>query len=464
MSKKEKRIFSTNLLLFSVLTFGIDFLHLGEYYLYERLFFFYFPQRGVQALDKVIFHVDCNKFFASVECLHRPEIREKPVAVGGSVEKRHGIVLTANQIAAARGVKTAMPLWQALNRCPDLVVVPPNYPLYLRFSNMARNIYLRYTDKVEPFGLDECWLDVTDNVKNMDEGRNLAEKMREQIKEELGITVSIGVSWNKVFAKLGSDYKKPDAVTVFSRENYEKLVFPLPVRDLLYVGPATEKKLLARGIFTIGDIAKTSPEQLCSFLGVNGYMLHSFASGNEHSEVKDCEHQRGIKSVGNSVTAPRDLVSSEDIKLTFSVLCDTVARRLRDSGLKAKKVGISVRDCTLHTITRQLSLSFSTASQKVLLHAATELFEAEVSAPFAIRSLGICAFNLEDENETVQFDIFGDVKQNIKMEKLEKTVDWLKGRFGNDCLKKASQMTDIKLTDFDPYEEHTVHPEGWFRL
>ncbi len=415
-------------------------------------------------MDRIIFHIDCNKFFASVECLHRPEIREFPVAVGGSVERRHGIVLTANQLASSRGVKTAMPLWQALNKCPSLVVVPPNYPLYVRFSNMARKIYLEYTDLVEPFGLDECWLDVTDNVKNIEEGRLLAERIRERIKNELGITVSIGVAWNKVFSKLGSDYKKPDAVTVFTRENYKKLIFPLPVRDLLYIGPATEKKLLARGVFTIGDIAKTSPEELCSFLGVNGYMLHSFASGSEDSAVKSCEHQRGIKSVGNSVTAPRDLVSFEDIKLTFSVLCDTVARRLRDNGLKAKKVGISVRDSSLHTITRQLTLSFSTASEKVLLHAATELFESHISEPFSIRSIGICAFNLEDENETVQFDLFGEVKTNIRFEKLEKTVDRLKERFGSDCLKKASQMTDLNLTDFDPYEDHKIHPEGWFRL
>lgn len=415
-------------------------------------------------MDRVIFHVDCNKFFASVECLHRPEIRHLPVAVGGSVEKRHGIVLTANGLASARGVKTAMPLWQALNRCPDLVVVPPNYPLYVRFSGLAKNIYCRYTDMVEPFGLDECWLDVTDNVKSVEDGRLLAEEIRQTVKDELGITVSIGVSWNKVFSKLGSDYKKPDAVTVFTRENYKKLIYPLPVRDLLYIGPATEKKLLARGLFTIGDIAEAPPEELCSFLGINGYMLHSFASGSEDSPVKNCEHKRGIKSIGNSVTAPRDLVCFEDVKLTFSVLCETVARRLRDSGLKAKSVGISVRNSELKTITRQLSLSYATASERVLLHAAMELFESNTDEPFKIRSVGICAFNLEDENGTVQFDLFGEVKENIKYEKLEKTVDRLRCRFGNDCVKKASQMTDMKLTDFDPYEEHKVHPEGWFRL
>ncbi|MBQ5911298.1 MAG: DNA polymerase IV [Clostridia bacterium] len=415
-------------------------------------------------MDRVILHVDCNKFFASVECLHRPEIRHLPVAVGGSVEKRHGIVLTANGLASARGVKTAMPLWQALNRCPDLVVVPPNYPLYVRFSGLAKSIYCRYTDMVEPFGLDECWLDVTDNVKDIEEGRLLAEEIRQTIKDELGITVSIGVSWNKVFSKLGSDYKKPDAVTVFTRENYKNLIYPLPVRDLLYIGPATEKKLLARGLFSIGDIAESTPEELCSFLGINGYMLHSFASGSEDSPVKNCEHKRGIKSIGNSVTAPRDLVCFEDVKLTFSVLSETVARRLRDSGLKAKSIGISMRNSELKTITRQLSLSFATASERVLLHAAMELFENNTDKPFKIRSIGICAFNLEDENGTVQFDLFGEVKENIKYERLEKTVDRLRCRFGNNCVKKASQMTDMNLTDFDPYEEHKVHPEGWFRL
>ena len=357
-----------------------------------------------------------------------------------------------------------MPLWQAFGKCPDLVVVPPNYPLYVRFSNMARKIYCEYTDLVEPFGLDECWLDVTDNVRSIEEGRLLAEQIRKRIKSELGITVSIGVSWNKVFSKLGSDYKKPDAVTIFTRENYKELVFPLPVRDLLYVGPATEKKLLARGIFTIGDIANLCPEELCSFLGVNGYMLHSFASGSENSAVLNYEHKRGIKSVGNSVTAPRDLISLEDIKLTFSVLSETVARRLRDDGLKAKTVSISVRDTSLKTITRQLSLSFSTSSERVLLHAAMELFQSNVASPFAIRSIGICASSLEDKNETVQFDLFGEIKRNIRYEKLEEAVDSLKCRFGSDCVKKASQLTDINLTDFDPYEDHKIHPEGWFRL
>ena len=224
-------------------------------------------------MDRTVLHVDCNKFFASVECLHRPEIRHLPVAVGGDSEKRHGIILTANMNAAKYGVKTAEPIFMAKQKCPDLVIVPPNYPLYLRFSKLARRIYSEYTDLVEPFGLDECWLDVTSNVKSGQSGFEIADRIRRQVKRELGITVSVGVSWNKVFSKLGSDYKKPDAVTLFTRENYKELIFPLPARDLLYIGKATEKKLFSRGIFTIGDIANSSPALLCSFLGKNGLML-----------------------------------------------------------------------------------------------------------------------------------------------------------------------------------------------
>ena len=315
---------------------------------------------------------------------------------------------------------------------------------------------------VESFGLDECWLDVTDNAKNFCEAESLANKIRLRIKEELGITVSIGVSWNKIFAKLGSDYKKPDAVTVFSPDNFKNLIFPLPVRNLLYIGPATEKKLTSRGIFTIGDLASSSPENLCSFLGKNGYMLYCFANGLENSPVANVNDQRCIKSIGNSVTAPRDLESYEDIKLTLAVLCDSVARRLRDNGLRSKTVSISVRNSGLETFSRQVGLDCPTASSKQLLKTAMQLFKGSLELPFKIRSVGIAAGDLCSADASVQFDLFGEVKKNDKTERLEKTVDILKYRFGSDCVKTASMLSDIKLTDFNPYENHRVHPEGWF--
>ncbi len=414
-------------------------------------------------MDRTVLHVDCNKFFASVECLHRPEIRHLPVAVAGDSEKRHGIILTANGNAAAYGVKTAEPIWQARQKCPDLVIVPPNYPLYVRFSGLVREIFAEYTDRVESFGLDECWLDVSSDVKNADDGFLIADKIRRQVKRELGITVSVGVSWNKVFAKLGSDYKKPDAVTVFSRENYKELIFPLPARDLLYVGRATEKKLAARGIFTIGDIAAATPERLSSFLGKNGLMLHDFASGNESSPVTRIDDERGVKSIGNSVTAARDLVCFDDIKMTLTVLADSVARRMREQGLLCRNVAISVRDASLSSFTRQISFENPICSSTAILKCAMGLIYDNLKPPFCVRSVGISASEFCHQNETIQFDLFGTAKREEKLQVLDKTVDRLKYRFGSGCVKPACLLKELSLTDFSPYDDHRVHPEGWFK-
>lgn len=414
-------------------------------------------------MERTVLHVDCNKFFASVECLHRPEIRHLPVAVGGDAEKRHGIILTANGNAARFGVKTAEPIWQAKQKCPDLVIVPPNYPLYTRFSKMAREIYSEYTDFVESFGLDECWLDVSSDVTNEHQRRLISEKIREQVKRELGITVSVGASWNKVYSKLGSDYKKPDAVTVFNRDNYKQLIFSLPARDLLYVGRATEKKLASRGIFTIGDIANCAPENLVSFLGKNGLMLHDFATGNENSPVSRIDDERNVKSIGNSVTAPRDLVSFEDIKMTIMVLADSVARRMRDHGFLCRTVGIWVRDAGLKSFTRQVSLDNPIGSSYSLIKCAMQMIYENLTPPFSIRSVGIAAAELCSRSETVQFDLFGSAKHEEKEKILEETMDKLKFRFGSDCVKRACLLKEVSLTGFSPYDDHTVHPEGWFR-
>ncbi len=414
-------------------------------------------------MDRTVLHVDCNKFFASVECLHRPEIRHLPVAVGGDSEKRHGIILTANMNAAKYGVKTAEPIFMAKQKCPDLVIVPPNYPLYLRFSKLARRIYSEYTDLVEPFGLDECWLDVTSNVKSGQSGFEIADRIRRQVKRELGITVSVGVSWNKVFSKLGSDYKKPDAVTLFTRENYKELIFPLPVRDLLYIGKATEKKLFSRGIFTIGDIANSSPALLCSFLGKNGLMLYEFANGLEATPVSHIDEARDIKSIGNSVTAPRDLVNFEDIKMTLSVLADSVARRLREQGLLCCNVGISVRDSSLSAFTRQTHLENPISSSYSILKAGMNMMREGLREPFLARSIGISVSQLCSADRTVQFDIFGSAKKEEKEMLLDKTMDSLKNRFGSGCVKRACLLRDRNLTDFSPYDDHTVHPQGWFK-
>ena len=372
-----------------------------------------------------------------------------PVAVGGNEEKRHGIVLTCNQIAAGYGVKTAEPLWQAKRKCPELVVVPPNYPLYLRFSKLAREIYEEYTDLVEPFGLDECWLDVTHSLN----GEKIAEEIRQRVKRELGITVSIGVSWNKVFSKLGSDYKKPDAITVFNKENYKELIYPMDVSNLLYVGRATTKKLNARGIFTIGDLAESDPHYLESFLGKNGFMLSQFARGTEKSPVACCMDSRDLKSISNSVTAPRDLINLEDIKLTLMVIGDCVARRLREHGFKCKTVCLSVRDKNLNSYTRQCKLELPTNLSKTLVEESLKLFVQNTCTPFAIRSIGIAAADLTNEGVAVQFDLFGEAQKLEKLEKLESTIDGLKYRYGSGCVKNASLLKDKELTDFEPHDD-----------
>ena len=326
-------------------------------------------------MERSVLHCDANKFYASVECLYHPEIRDKPVVVGGSEETRHGIVLTGNEKAKKLyGIKTGMSLADARMLCPQLVVVPPDYPKYIRFSKMLRRIYSDYTDMIEPFGLDECWLDVTGSRLLFGTPEEIAEDIRKRVKFELGITVSVGVSWNKIFAKLGSDYKKPDAVTVINKDNYNEIVYPLPVSDLLMVGPATTQKLKNHGIYTIGELANTPPEMLAAFLGKMGYVLHSFANGYENAPVAESDSTPLIKSVGNGITAPRDLMNEEDIKSVQYVLAESVARRLREQGLKGRVVSIGIRDKNLFSFTRQSKLSSATNDTRKLQSTALKLF------------------------------------------------------------------------------------------
>ena len=265
--------------------------------------------------DRVILHSDCNCFYASVEMLHRPELRNVPMAVGGDPEARHGIVLTANYLAKKRGVKTGMALWQARQACPGICFVRPRMGLYLRFSRMAQEIYDDYTDRIEPFGIDESWLDVTGSAGIKKDGLKIAQEISARIRSELGITVSIGVSFNKIFAKLGSDYKKPDAITTMGRDEYMTKAWPLPASDLLYVGRSTNRTLYRMGILTIGDIARTEPEILQGSLGKMGLLLWLFANGKDDSTVKVKGESASVKSVGNSMTTPRDLETNEEVKI-----------------------------------------------------------------------------------------------------------------------------------------------------
>ena len=408
-------------------------------------------------MKRCVLHIDCNKFYASVECLYRPELRDKPMAVGGDPENRHGIILTKNEIASKYGLTVGEPLWKARQKCPDLVVVPPNYPLYLRFSALARKIYEDYSEFIEPFGLDECWLDVTGSEKS---GEEIAHEIRKRVKSQLGITVSVGVSFNKVFAKLGSDYKKPDAVTVIDESNYKDIAWSLPCGDLLMVGRSAQKKLNAYGINTIGDLADTDVAVLKSLFGKNGEMLHSFANGTECSPVRHKDEISDVKSVGNSTTAPRDLVNEEAVKTVFRVLCESVSTRLREKGLKGRVVTIYVRDKELSSFSRQMKIPANTDISTEIFYYAMKLFCTNYFWNKPIRSLGVSVSDFDVTYE--QFDFEKTVENREKQERLETTVDSLRRRFGNYCIGRACQLKDTELSKFNPHEEHIIHPVGFF--
>ena len=324
-------------------------------------------------MGRTILHSDMNSFYASVECLYHPEVRDKPVAVAGDVEARHGIILAKNQHAKKFGIQTGEAIWQAQRKCSELVLFPPDFPKYLYFSKRARQIYADYTDQVEPFGLDECWLDVSGSVGLFGNGLTIAQEISGRIKEELGVTVSIGVSWNKIFAKLGSDYKKPDAITVFDHENYRDLIWPLPVGDLLYVGPSTNRKLRNMAVFTIGDLAHVDLRYTRPVLGKMADILYGFANGLDTTPVAHIGDTSPVTSIGNSCTAPRDLRNEEDAKMLLTALGESVGMRLREQGMQAKTVCIHLRDNELYSFERQCKLKQPTDITGEIIDAALSL-------------------------------------------------------------------------------------------
>lgn len=408
-------------------------------------------------MDRTVLHSDCNCFYASVECLKHPHLRSKPVAVGGDVEQRHGIILAKNELAKRFGVKTGEALWQARNKCPDLVVVPPVFEDYMKFSALAREIYCDYTDRVEPFGLDEAWLDVTG-----DDGAAVAQQIRRRIKFELGITVSIGVSFNKVFAKLGSDYRKPDAVTCITRENYRQMVWPLPVTDLLCVGRSTGERLTRNGIRTIGQLAEAPDRLLKVLLGKNGELLQNFARGLDVSPVAAFDAQPQIKSVGNSTTLPRDLACQEDAARVLFVLADSVGRRLREQGLLGRCVSVGMRTNGLVCFSRQVTLERPTDMTDDIHQVACQLVGQNYDWSTPMRSIGVTVSGLTGVPQGIQTDFFTDSQRRLRRERLQEVSDRLKQRFGNKCIQPATLLADEELTGFDPKKDHVIHPVGWF--
>ena len=413
-------------------------------------------------MERVILHCDANSFYASVECLYRPSLRHSPVAVCGSVEERHGIVLTKNQLAKQQGVQTGEAIWQARMNCPDLVCVPPDFALYLRFSQRMRKLYEEYAERVESFGLDEAWMDISNPGVTMGDGERIAHEIRNRIKRELGITVSVGVSFNKVFAKLGSDLKKPDAVTVIPPDAFQEKVWGLPVGELLFVGPATRRKLGEMNVRTIGDLARMDAELLRGRLGKPGLTLKAYASGLDTSPVMPAQANAVIKSVGNSTTPPHDLQNTDDARCLYYLLAESVAARLRQEGLRAKCVAISARDTELVTRSCQQTLNRATNLSGEIARAALQLFQERFALGFPYRSIGLSCSALSPQDEPVQLDFMGDEAQRMKNERLENAIDGLRRRFGHQIVRRAVVLTDRQYATVNPVEDHTLHPVPFY--
>ena len=405
--------------------------------------------------DRVILHCDMNGFYASVELLDRPDLDGKPVAVCGDPESRHGIILAKNELAKRAGVVTAETIWQAKKKCPDLELVRPHRQKYTHYSKLINQIYLRYTDLVEPFSIDESWLDVTASQNLFGSGKQIADEIRRTVREETGLTLSAGVSWNKIFAKLGSDYKKPDATTEISRENYRDIVWPLPARDMIFVGKSTSDKLLKSGIKTIGDMARSDPKLLTSLLGKQGQMLWNYANGYDNAPVSRYGESEPVKSVGNGITFRRNLMCEDDIITAVTGLSDTVASRLRHHKLKAFGVKVDIKDPSFTTISRQKQLFLPTNLASELAQASMELIHESWRPGAPIRMLTITGINLCDETVEEQISLFaGDNHSHQQGEKIERTMDDIRSRFGSAAITFGGVLgNDLGIDIHDTDEE-----------
>lgn len=390
--------------------------------------------------DRIILHCDLNNFFASCSLLFNPTLKDMPVAVCGDSENRHGIVLAKNEIAKQFGIKTAEPIFQAQRKCKDLVILPPLYDAYEEYSKKAQEIYSRFTDIIEPFGIDECWLDVTGSTLLFGNGEQIADRIRETVKEELGLTVSVGVSFNKVFAKLGSDMKKPDGTTVISRENFKEKVWPLPVSDLLFVGKSTTDKLKSIGINLIGEVSICDDATLTRLLGKNGISLKNYALGLDNSPVTPVTKDTKPKSIGRSTTCSKDFENNDEVWKAFLSFAQTISDSLRKHDLYAGGVQVHIRTSSLAV--KEFSYSFGDTTNCALTLAkyGFELFKQNYHFAEPLRSVGLRAINLKTESTAVQQDIFGNTETNLKAEQLEDSVYKVRQKFGKSSVKRGTTV------------------------
>lgn len=403
-----------------------------------------------------ILHSDLNNFYASVECLLNPELREFPVVVCGKVSDRHGVVLAKNMIAKKAGIKTGMVLYQAYNLCPNLKAVEAHHDLYNKYSKAVKDIYREYTDRVESFGIDEAWIDITNCHKHGGDAFKIAEEIRNRVKTEIGLTVSIGVSFNKIFAKLASDIKKPDATTVIDKQNYKQIVWPMPVEDLLYVGRATKDKLNTLTIKTIGDLANFNKAILRTKLGKWGEVLHDYANGLDTDIVHTHAEMDDIKSVGNSLTFYRDLKCDTDIQALLILLAESVCTRMLNYGYKmARTVHLTIITNNLQHITRMSKICPTNLAADIS-NKAFEMFKKHFAwGNCLVRGLGI---SLSDFVEEEQLSLDSECMQKQRNKKLQDAVETLRNRFGRNIINKAIVYTDERMSKLNIMEEHVIKP------
>lgn len=396
-------------------------------------------------MERTILHCDMNNFYASVECALNPNFKNLPLAVCGNIEERHGIVLAKNYKAKAFGIQTGETLVSARKKCATLTVVPPNFDEYLKYSKLAKKIYMRYSDRVESYGMDECWLDISQQTSLIGSKEYIANSIRHTIKRELGITISVGVSFNKIFAKLGSDLKKPDAVSFIDKKDFKQKIWHLPVNSLLGVGKAMDNALKKMYIYTIGDLAIANPQEILMKLGKNGLKIWRFANGLDSSSVNDADYVEEAKSVGHSITCVEDLIDNNDVWKVILDLCQDIAYRLRKTLKYAGLVSVYVRDNNLHITQWQKPLAISTNSAFYIAKYAFELFKNKYSWQKPIRSIGIKVAKLSKDFNFQQMSFLDENRDIKKQEALDNCIHSLRERFGEDIIKNAVLMQGLKI-------------------
>lgn len=412
--------------------------------------------------ERVILHCDIDYCYAQIEEMKCPQLRNVPMAVGGREEKRHGIILAKNQLAKSYGVKTAEPLRSAFEKCPNLMIIHPVYDDYLYYTKKVKDIYREYTDKVESFGIDEAWVDVTDSASLFGSGEKIAREIKARVKAELGLTVSIGVSFNKVFAKLGSDLNKPDGMNIITRSNYRQIVWPLAVEDLFYVGPATKKKLYGENIRTIGELAKMELANVKTKLGKMGELVYWFANGVDVSEVTLSNYKRQPKSIGNGVTTPKDICNYQEAEIVFYVLVESIASRLKQEGLVGDVISITLRDKELHSFSRQRKIEEKTNIAAEIMETVRYLLHHNYDFRIPLRSITVGVANLSEDYGYSQQNLWIDSEAKEKNRQLDIAVDNIRQKYGFYKIKRCTMLLDEELSDFNPQEDHIIHPVGYF--